>query len=73
MQPLSDRQNLHHILEREAELAVRGEKLAQQRLHEAEVDVEVKHLEKKNSGMALCEVSQQFESQRFTPTGESMG
>ena len=52
------------ILEREAELAVRGEKLAQQRLYEAEADVEVEHLDKRNSDMALCWTNQEFESQR---------
>ena len=41
-----ERQNLHKICERKAELAVRGEKLAQRRLHVAEADVEVKHREK---------------------------
>ena len=42
---MRDRENLHKILERKAELAVRGEKLAQQRLYEAEADVEVRHQE----------------------------
>ena len=42
-----DRQNLHKVLERKAELVVRGEELAQQRLFEAEADVEVKHREKR--------------------------
>ena len=65
VQTLRDRQHLHKILEREAELAVRGEKLAQQRFYDAEADVEVKHWEKKNSDMALHEVNQVFESQRL--------
>ena len=43
VQTLRDRQHLHKILERKAELAVRGAKLAQQRSFEAEADVEVKH------------------------------
>ena len=47
VQTLKDRQNLHKILERKAELSVRGEKLAQQKLHDAEADVEVKHWEKR--------------------------
>ena len=38
--------NLNKILERKAGLAVRGENLAQQRLCEAETDVEVEHWEK---------------------------
>ena len=45
VQTLRDRQNLHNILERKDELAARGEKLAQQRLYEAEADVEVEHWE----------------------------
>ena len=52
MQSVRDKQNLHKILERKAELAVRGEKLTQQKLYEAEADVEVKHWEKRNSDMA---------------------
>ena len=65
VQTLKDRQNLHNIFERKAELAVRGEKLAQQRFFEAEADVEVKHWEKRNSDMALYKVNQEFGSQRF--------
>ena len=63
LQTLRDRQNLHEIYERKAELAVRGEKLAQQKSHEAEADVEVKHWEKRNSDIAFCEINQEFESQ----------
>ena len=40
-----------------------GERLAQQRLHEAEADVDFKHREK----VALHEISQEFESQRLQP------
>ena len=47
MQSLRDSQNLtKKMLERKAGLAVRGEKLAQQRFFEAVSDVEVKHQEK---------------------------
>ena len=67
MQTLKDRQNFHNILEWKAELAVRGEKLAHQRLYEVEADVEVKHWEKRNSDIALCEINQEFESQRRRP------
>ena len=49
VQTLSERRNLHAYVERKAELAVRGENLAQQRLFEAEADVEVKIWEKRNS------------------------
>ena len=62
---LGHRQNLHKILERKAELAVRREKLAEQRLYEAEADVEVKHWGKRNSDTALYEINQEFESQRL--------
>ena len=65
MQTSRDRQNLHKILSRRAELAVRGEKLAQQRLYEAEADVEVKHWEKRNSDIAPHEINLEFESQRL--------
>ena len=34
--------------------------MAQQRLYEAEADVEVKHWEKRNSDCSLCEVNQEF-------------
>ena len=56
LQTLKDRENLHTFIERKAELAARGEKLAQQRLLEAEADVEVKHWEKRNSDIALIEI-----------------
>ena len=46
VQTVRDRQNIHKILERKAELAVRGEKLAQQRSSEAEAEVEIKNLGK---------------------------
>ena len=65
VQTLKDRQNLHKIFERKAELAVRREKLAQPRLYEAEADVEVKHWEKRNSDIALYDINQEFESQRL--------
>ena len=47
-----------------AELAVRGEKLAQQRLYEAESDVEVKQWKRRNSDTAHFEINHEFESQR---------
>ena len=65
VQTLRDRQNLHKNLERKAELAVRREKLDQQRKNEAEADVELKHWEKRNSDIALYEIKQEFESQRL--------
>ena len=65
VQTKKERQNLHKILERKAEFADREEKLAQQRLNEAEADVEVKHLEKRNYDIALYEINQDFESQQL--------
>ena len=55
VQTLKDIQNLH----------VRGETLAQQRLFEAEADVDVKHWEKRNSDIVLYEVNQEFEPPRL--------
>ena len=57
--------NLHKFLQRKAELAVRGENLAQHRLHEAEADVEGKHWEARNSDIPLYAINQEFESQRL--------
>ena len=37
----------------------------EQRLYEAEADVDVKHWEKRNSEIALYEVNQEYESRRF--------
>ena len=65
VQSSRDRQHLHTILERKAELAVRGGKLAQLRFYEAGADVEMKHWEKKNSDISLYEINQEFESQRL--------
>ena len=63
-QTLKERQNIPKILERKAEMAARGEKLAQQRSYDAEADVEVTHWEKRISDIALDEINQEFESQR---------
>ena len=62
---LTDRQNLHKILELKVQLAGRGEQLAQHRLYEVEADVEVKNWEKRNSDISLYVINQEFESQRF--------
>ena len=64
-QTLKDRHNVHKFLERQAESAVRGEKLAQQRLFEAEADVEVNLWAKRKSDIALYDVNPEFESQRL--------
>ena len=56
MQTLGDWQHLHKILERKAELAVRGEKPSRQKVYEAEADVEVKNWEKRKSDIAFFEI-----------------
>ena len=50
VQTLKDKQNLHNFLERKAELAVRGEKLAQKRIYEAEADMEIRRLWRSEDG-----------------------
>ena len=66
VQTLRDKQNLHKIFERKAELAARGEKVAQQRLYDAEADVEVKQWETRNSDIALYEINPEFESNDYS-------
>ena len=61
-----DRQHLHKIIERKAELAMKGEKLAQQILYEAEADVGDQTLGKINSDIALYEINQEFESHDYS-------
>ena len=68
VQTLRDIQHLHKILDRKAELAVRGEKLAQQRLYEAESDVEFKHWERRNSDIALYEIKSRVRVPTITAT-----
>ena len=41
---------------------MRRENLSEQRLYDAEADVEVKIWEKRNSDIALYEINQEFES-----------
>ena len=50
---LKDRENLQKILERKAVSAVRGERMAQQRLYEAEAEVEARNWEKTNYDIAF--------------------
>ena len=61
VQTLKNRQNLLQ----KAELAVRGENSAQQRLSEAETEMESRNWEKRNSESALYETHQKLESQRL--------
>ena len=62
---LNDRNNLQKILERKVDSAVRRERMAQQRLAEAEAEVEARSWEKRNSYIAFQEINQELESQRF--------
>ena len=58
-------ENLHKILEEKAAIPVRGERMAQQTLFDAEAEVEARYWEKRNSYIALHEINQELESQRF--------
>ena len=62
-----DTQKLQKILERKVDLAVRGEREPQQKLcqAEAEVEVESKNWEKRNSEIAFREINKEFESLRW--------
>ena len=53
---LRDKKNLHKILEREVDLAVRKERVAKQKLYEAEAEVEAGNWEKRNSVFAFQEI-----------------
>ena len=62
---LRDRDNLQKILERKVDLAIQGENEAQQKLYQAETEIEAKNWEKTNSDIAFREINQDFETQRF--------
>ena len=62
---LRDRGNLQKILERKVDMAVRGERAAQQKLYQAEAEVEARNWEKQRQDFAFRESNQEFESQRF--------
>ena len=62
---LKGRENLQKIFERKVDSAVRGEGEAQQKLYQAEAEVEAINCEKRNSDFAFHEINQDFESQRF--------
>ena len=59
------RENLQKIFEWKVDSAVRGERMVQQRLAEAEAEVEARSWEKRNSDIAFQEINQELESQRF--------
>ena len=58
---LRDRDNLQKIFDRKVDLAIQGEKEAQQKLKQ----VEAKSWEKRNWDHSFQELDQEFESQRF--------
>ena len=61
-----DRENLQKILERKVDLAVRGEREAQQKLYQAEAEVEARNWKREIiSDFAFQEINRQFESQQF--------
>ena len=62
---LRDRENLQKILERKVDSVVRGERMTQQKLFEAEAEVEARNWKKRNSDITLHEINQEFECQRF--------
>ena len=53
-----ERENLQKILERKVDSAVRGERMAQQTLFEAEAEVEARNWEKRNSDFAFQAINQ---------------
>ena len=65
MHSLRDREKLQKILERKLDLAVRGEREAQQKLYQAEAEVEARNWQKQRQNFAFQEINQEFESQRF--------
>ena len=62
---LRDRDNLEKKLERKVDLAIQGEKEAQQKLYHAEAEIKAKNWEKRNRNHSFQEINQEFESQRF--------
>ena len=72
MQSVRDRANLHKIIERKAEIAVRGERLAQGMLYEAEAEVQAKYWETRKSDIALHELVIRISTISAT-TSKSMG
>ena len=55
------RENLQKFLERKVDSAVRGERMAQQTLYEAEAEVEASNWDKRNSDIAVHVESQRFQ------------
>ena len=62
---LRDGDNPQKMLERKVDLAIEGGKEAQQKLYQAEVEIEAKNWEKRNRDHSFQEINQVLESQRF--------
>ena len=65
MHSLRDRASLQKILERKVDLAVRGEGETQQKLYQAEAEVEARNWEKQRQDLAFQEINQEFESRDY--------
>ena len=65
MHALRDGDNLEKILERKVDSVIQGEKEAQQKLCQAEAEIEAKNWEKRNRDHSFQEINQELESQRF--------
>ena len=64
MHALRDRDDLQKILERKVDLAIQGESETQQKLYEAETEIEAKNWEKPNRDQSFQEIIQEVESQQ---------
>ena len=62
MHALRDRDNPQKILERKLDLAIQGEKEGQQKLYQAEAEIEAKNWEKRIRDYSLHEINQEFET-----------
>ena len=65
MHALRDRENLQQILERKVDLAIQGEKESQQKLYQADTEIQAKNWEKRNRDYSFPVFNQEFEAQRF--------
>ena len=71
-QSMRDRENLHKILEREAESSIQGENEAQKNYQKIEADVEITRWEQRSSEIALHESYRELETQRLQLLQENL-
>ena len=57
---LSDKENLQKILERKVDLAVRGERETQQKMYQAEAEVEARNWDKQRQDSAFQEINKRI-------------